>query len=191
VKYPIVLLVVFAINLLPAFGPPTWTVLVVARWQWQLNPVLLVVLGVLGAGGGRYLLAHGARALRDRFPQRYRENLATVEARLEARRGRLLVLLGLFVISPLPSAQMFLGAGLLELRIIPLIGAFMLGRIVTYSLYLSAAVAADHTFHSVLSQVWGSPWSIALQLVLIAAVAALPMLPWSRWTRSAPRHPTP
>ncbi len=180
-KYLIVLAAVFAINLLPAFGPPTWAVLVVAHWQWALSPVALVALGAVGAASGRYLLAIAARSLRERFPARYRANLASVEARLAQRRGRIAALFGLFVLSPLPSAQMFLGAGLLDLRIGLLIGAFMLGRIVTYSLYLGAAVAADHTFHSVLDQAWGSTWSVVLQLALVVAVAALPALPWSRW----------
>jgi hypothetical protein len=59
----------------------------------------------------------------------------------------------------------------------------MVGRIFTYSIYLGAAVAADHTFATVLDQVWGSPWSVALQLL---AVAALPMLPWRRKDAARP-----
>lgn len=30
--------IVFAINLLPAFGPPTWAVLVFSRFQWRDVP---------------------------------------------------------------------------------------------------------------------------------------------------------
>lgn len=184
-KYLIILLVVFGVNLLPAFGPPTWTLLVVARWQWHQNPVWLVLLGVIGAGSGRFLLAHGARALRSHFPRRYRDNLTRVEERLMARRRRLMWLLALFVVSPLPSAQLFLAAGLLDFRILPLSVAFMVGRVFTYSLYVSAAVAVDHTFSSVLRDVWGSPWSIGLQLLLLGLVVALPMLPWDH--KSTPR----
>ena len=36
---------VFVINLLPAFGPPTWSVLVYARLRWHLDPVALVLVG--------------------------------------------------------------------------------------------------------------------------------------------------
>lgn len=184
-KYLIILLVVFGVNLMPAFGPPTWSLLVVARWQWHLNPVWLVVLGVIGAGSGRFILAHGARALRLHFPKRYRDNLARAEKRLTARKRRFSLLFALFVVSPLPSAQLFLAAGLLEFRILPLTLAFMLGRVVTYSLYLSAAVAVDHSFSSVLRNVWGSPWAIALQLLLLVLVVALPMLPWGH--KNAPK----
>jgi len=41
-KYLLLALIVFAINLLPAFGPPTWTIIVYAHLRWSLNPVVLV-----------------------------------------------------------------------------------------------------------------------------------------------------
>lgn len=179
-KYLLIALIVFGVNLLPAFGPPTWSLLVVARLSWHLNPVALVALGVVAAGAGRFLLAHAARRLRGRFSTRYRENLEAIEQRLVGRRTSLVVVLGLFVLSPLPSAQLFCAAGLLKLRILPLTAAFMAGRVVTYSLYVAAASLADRQFGRVFHQFWGSPWSIALQLVLLVGVVALPMLPWRR-----------
>ena len=45
--YLTLVLIVVAVNLLPAFGPPTWTILVVARLDWHLNPIALVVLGAV------------------------------------------------------------------------------------------------------------------------------------------------
>jgi membrane protein YqaA with SNARE-associated domain len=186
VKYLFITLIVFGVNLLPAFGPPTWTLLVIARWDWHLNPVALVLLGVVAAGAGRFALAHGARRLRSRFSERSRANLTTAEHRLVGRRSTLFVLIGLFVISPLPSAQLFCAAGLLKFRILPLTGAFMAGRVVTYSLYLAAATAADHKFGQTLRQFWGSPWSIVLQLVLLVALAALPLAPWRRHVENTP-----
>ncbi len=60
-QYVVLVALVFGINLLPAFGPPTWAVLVFARLSWHLNPVALVILGAMAAVAGRYLLARGAR----------------------------------------------------------------------------------------------------------------------------------
>ncbi len=181
-KYFVISLIVFAVNLLPAFGPPTWTLLVVARLDWHLDVVALVVLGVVAAGAGRFFLAHGARMLRSKFSARYRDNLASVERRLLRRPSRMFVLFALFVLSPLPSAQLFGAAGLLEFRIIPLTAAFMLGRVVTYALYLAAATAADQRFGQAFHHFWGSPWSITLQAVFLVGLAALPVLPWRRST---------
>ena len=41
-KFLAIAAVVFGVNLLPAFGPPTWAVLVFFRLHDHANPVLLV-----------------------------------------------------------------------------------------------------------------------------------------------------
>jgi hypothetical protein len=46
------------------------------------------------------------------------------------------------------------------------------GRLVTYSLYIGAATLATKQFGAVVGNIFGSPWSIALQLVLVALVCA-------------------
>jgi membrane protein YqaA with SNARE-associated domain len=182
VQYLAVFAIVFGINLLPAFGPPTWAVLVFTRLHWHLNPVALVLIGAAAAACGRYLLALTARHFSDRFPKQMKENLAGARDLLARKRVGALALFGVFVVSPLPSAQLFLAAGLLELRLGVLTLAFLVGRLVSYSIYVVVAVTAEKHLGSVLSQVLGSPWSIALQVVLLAGVCLLPLVDWRRFS---------
>jgi membrane protein YqaA with SNARE-associated domain len=170
--------IVLGINLLPAFGPPTWAVLVFTRLHWHLNPVALVVIGAIAASLGRYLLALGARHFSGRLPKRMTANLRDARALLENHRRGTLAVFALFVVSPLPSAQLFIAAGLLDLDLVLFTSAFFVGRLVSYSLYVGLAVVADRHLGNVLDQVFGSPWSIALQVVLFAAVCALPLIDW-------------
>ncbi len=86
--------------------------------------------------------------------------------------------LAFFAISPLPSAQLFIAAGLLEMDLVPLTLAFLAGRLVSYSIYLSAASLAERHFGDVLGRIFGSPWSIAVQLILLAGVSVLPFINW-------------
>lgn len=172
--------IVFGVNLLPAFGPPTWSILVYARLRWHVEPVVLVVLGATAATTGRLVLGTATQRLRTRFPARYRENLAALERRLTKRRSGLVAFVTLFVISPLPSAQLFSAAGLLDLRLVPLSLGFFAGRLVTYSLYVTTAVVVEAQLSSVLANVWGEPWWIALQLVLLVVLTLLPTVPWER-----------
>jgi membrane protein YqaA with SNARE-associated domain len=176
--------VVFGVNLLPAFGPPTWSILVYARLRWHLEPVALVIVGAAAATTGRLILGTATRRVRGRFSPRYRENLTALEARLTRRRSGLVAFITLFVISPLPSAQLFSAAGLLELRLVPLCLAFFAGRLVTYTLYVTTAVVVETQLSSVLANVWGNPWWIALQLVLLVGLTLLPTVPWDRVGRA-------
>ncbi|HEY7917388.1 MAG TPA: hypothetical protein VIC86_10475 [Acidimicrobiales bacterium] len=177
-QYLYLFLIVLGVNLLPAFGPPTWTLLVFARIHWHLNPIALVILGGVGAMLGRYLLAVTARRFRGHLSERRRENLTAASDALLKRRSSVIATLALFAISPLPSAQLFVAAGLLELDLIPLTLAFFVGRLVSYSIYVGVATVAERRVGSVLGHLLGSPWSIALQVVLLAAVAVLPFINW-------------
>lgn len=188
VPYLALFAVVFGINLLPAFGPPTWAVLVYTRLHWHLNPVALVLMGAVAATSGRYLLARGARHFKGRMPARMKDNLEDAHSLIEQRKAGALALFGVFVVSPLPSAQLFLAAGLLDLPLGLLTIAFFLGRLVSYSIYVAVATLADRQLGTVLSQVFGSPWSIALQVLLLVAVCVLPFI---NWRRLLDRHANP
>ena len=177
-QYVYVILIVFGVNLLPAFGPPTWTLLVFARLNWHLNPVALVILGGMAAASGRYVLALGARRFRGHLSEKRRENLAAASDALLKKKASLIATLAFFAVSPLPSAQLFIAAGLLEMNLVPLTLAFLAGRLVSYSLYLSAASLAERHFGNVLGRIFGSPWSIAVQVILLAAVSVLPFINW-------------
>ena len=182
-SYLVVAAVVFGVNLLPAFGPPTWAILVFFRLHSTVNPVALVIEGAVAAMAGRFLLAMAARRFGHRLRPAYRARLDDVRSTVTRHRGGALAGLAVFAISPLPSAQLFLAAGLLHIPLVPVTAAFFAGRIVSYSIYVSVATIAQKHLGAVLSQFLGSPLSIAMQILLLAAVAALPLVDWRRLKR--------
>jgi membrane protein DedA with SNARE-associated domain len=170
--------VVYAVNLLPAFGPPTWLLLVLFHLHWGVGVPWLVVVGVMASSLGRLCLALGARRLGQRLPDRYLARLKHARTRLMGHKGGSAAALGLFFISPLPSAQLFLAAGLLNLELVPITAAFIVGRLVSYSLYLSLATIAEHSLGSAVGKTFGSPLAIAIQVLFLLAVLALPLIDW-------------
>lgn len=173
--------VVLAINLLPAFGPPTWSVIVLFGLNTQLPVPAIVVTGALAAALGRWLLAHGFRLLAMRVSVRTRANLAAARDALERRRASGLVALGLFALSPLPSAQLFAAAGLTGVRLLPFTLAFFAGRLVSYSIYAGTAKAVEGlTLGDTIREGLTSPLGIALQLAMLAALIALARVDWAR-----------
>jgi uncharacterized membrane protein YdjX (TVP38/TMEM64 family) len=171
---------VFGVNLLPAFAPPTWAVLVFARLHTDLPLAALVVTGALAAASGRLVLALTVRALRDRLSPERVANLEAARALLVAGRGRSAAGLGLFLLSPVPSAQLFVAAGLVRAPLRPLVAAFLAGRLVSYSIYVGAASAAEDTIGSVIDRAFGSPLGIALQVAMLALLVGLYRVDWAR-----------
>lgn len=172
-QFAVVFGVVFAINLLPAFGPPTWAVLVFFSLDFDLPAVPLVLGGALAAASGRFVLAHGARWLRPRFSAERRERLDRAEAVLSADRRRTAAGLGLFALSPVPSGQLFVAAGLMTVPLLPLTAAFFAGRLVSYSIYLSVASIAERSLGDIVTEALTSPLGIGLQVGMLLALAVL------------------
>jgi hypothetical protein len=180
--------VVFAINLLPAFGPPTWAVLVFVRLKWpDIPPAALIVGGAVAATAGRLVLAVGTRKLGRRLPAERRLNLEALGQTLANSKTGVVASLAVFIFSPLPSAQLFMAAGLADVPLLPLAGAFLIGRSISYTIYVTAATAAEETVHRLLRQGLTSPTAIAIQLAGLAALVLMIKLDWIKiidWTRA-------
>jgi uncharacterized membrane protein YdjX (TVP38/TMEM64 family) len=179
---------VFAVNLLPAFGPPTWAVLVFFKLRYDLPVVPMVIGGALCAASGRLLLAQASRHLRRRLSAERREHLSAAADALTGDRRRSVGALGLFALSPVPSAQLFVAAGLLDLRLLRLTGAFFAGRLVSYAIYVSGAAFARESLGDVLGDAFASPIGIALQLAMLLGIVVLLRIDWA--SRLARRRQT-
>ena len=100
---------------------------------------------------------------------------------LEKRRRNSLLALGLFALSPVPSAQLFEAAGLTRLRLLPFTAAFFAGRIVSYSIYgYTAQVIRSTNMGEVLREGLGSPFGIAIQVAMLAALVLLARIDWRK-----------
>jgi len=179
--YLILFAIVFGVNLMPAFGPPTWSIIVLYGLNTDLPVATIVVVGAVAAALGRYCLARGFRLLRRWVSERTRGNLEAARAALEKSRGRGLAALGLFALSPVPSAQLFEAAGLTGVRLLPFTLAFFAGRLVSYAIYAGSAKAVEQmTLGDTFREALTSPLGIGLQLAMLAALVALARIDWAK-----------
>lgn len=180
-SYAVVAAAVFGVNLLPAFGPPTWAVLVLFSLHGDFAAPALVAVGAVAAASGRLLLAAATRLLAARIPARQRDNLVAAGDLLTQRRSRTVAFLALFAVSPLPSAQLFEAAGLMAVRLVPLAAAFFAGRVVSYSFYVAGASALKETdTGKVLLANLTSPWALAFEVAMLGALVLLARVDWRR-----------
>ncbi|HWX09060.1 MAG TPA: hypothetical protein VNY33_03700, partial [Gaiellaceae bacterium] len=172
--------VVFGINLLPALGPPTWAVLVFFRFRYPEVPApALIVAGAVAATSGRLLLALAFRAFGARLPAKRQESLQILGRAIGESRTGLLASFALFAVAPLPSAQLFEAAGLARIRLGHLLAAFFLGRLVSYSIYVSGASAAHQSVSRLFSKGLLSPQAIITELIGVALLIAVVLIDWA------------
>ena len=170
-EFALALATIFAINLLPAFGPPTWSVLVFFTLSFDLPPAPLVLGGALAAASGRFVLASSTRRLRPRLSAARLASLDRAQRLLSGNRRRTAAGLGLFALSPVPSGQLFVAAGLMTVPLLPLTVAFFSGRLVSYSIYVSVATIAERNLGAVALDAITSPLGMALQIAMLALLA--------------------
>lgn len=179
-SYALAAAFIFGVNLLPAFSPPTWAVVVFLSFNFELAPAPLVPLAAVAATLGRVVLALGSRRVRGWFSEKRLASLEAAREALARNPKRLWGTVAFFFISPLPSSQLFVAAGLLSLPIRQLALAFFGGRLITYALYLNGAHMVRERFGDVLLKAVTSPLGLALQLVALAALGLLFAVDWTR-----------
>ena len=179
-QYLLVALVIFGFNLVPAFAPPTWSALVFFNFRYDLNPVLLILVGIIAAVAGRAGLFELFRKFRRFLPKGYLANMAKLGHYLEESKGRFFAILALFFVSPLSSAQLFEAAALMNrMRLKPLLFAFATGRLFSYSFYVFGSAQLKSTsIGQIIEDQITSPLAILIQLLMIIGVIALGNIDW-------------
>ena len=181
-QYAVALGIIFLANLVPAFAPPTWSILVYFTLKHDLHPTVLVPLGVVGATSGRAILALTFRAIRKWLPKGYVENMEAIGKYVSDHSTRSFGLLTLFFISPISSAQLFEAAGIIKrIKLKPLLFVFAGGRLLSYSLYASGAHALQaSSLGEVFAKDFTSPKAIAVQVFLVLGLVALGNVNWTK-----------
>lgn len=169
--YLLFFLTILLVNLLPAFAPPTWTLIVFFLNYYQLNTYLTILLAVIAATLGRYVLYSYSEWLSKIVFNRWgRENLQFLGQSLGHTPKRNFIFVFLYSITPLSTTALFVAGGLAKINKNILLLAFALGRIISYTvLALTSQVVVTN-----LSEVYnGSP---SWEQVLSASFALMVLL---------------
>jgi membrane protein YqaA with SNARE-associated domain len=138
----VLFVVVFVLNLLPAFAPPTWTTMsFVGLAIPNIDVLLLAVVAAFAATGGRIVLAKLSRALvrQKLLTEQVRRNVDAIRAGIENRRATTIGAFLGYSLSPLPSNYLFIAYGLTPLPIVLLAAPFFIGRFVSYAFWARTA----------------------------------------------------
>lgn len=139
-----ILLLIFVINVIPAFMPPTWILLSIIGFNFHLGNYTLAVLAVLAAvasSGGRAVLAIlSDKILRNKIiSETTRRNMDVLKENIIKRKNLTRGFFLFYAFSPFPSGQLFLAYGLTDLKLSLAIVPFFLGRLSSYLFWVFAS----------------------------------------------------
>lgn len=184
VIFILIFLVVFVLNVIPIFAPPTWTVLSYIAIRLNSNVILLALVGAVAATLGRLLLAKLSTVIiRQKFMSRgARQNIDAVRTRLESNRKLTFGVFLFYAFSPLPSNHLFIAYGLTALKLKLIAVPFLLGRVVSYAFwaYTASSVAQMLAYESVTAKSFFSYYFIASQLFGLLVIWVFTRIDWPR-----------
>jgi membrane protein YqaA with SNARE-associated domain len=178
--------IIFVLNCLPAFAPPTWMVLsVMTLSSPSANPWITALAAAGAATAGRLVLAKMAYILvRQRWLSvRTRENVDLVKTRLEKHRVMTFGAVFAYTCSPLPSNSLFIAYGLTSLPLAPVAAASFIGRFLTYSFWVVMAmeVAQKAVVDEGTAFVYLGGYFVVTQVLMLGLVVLFTKLDWRAW----------
>jgi len=174
---------IFALNLIPAFAPPTWMALALVGFQYHAtSAALLAGVGAVAATLGRLTLAKlSHRILRQKLlSAAHRANIDVIKNRLEQRTTLTAGLFLFYAFSPLPSNFLFIAYGLTGLPLLRVALPFFIGRFASYGFFIVGGAAAGRRFEidSVVSGAYALAWFIGTQLLILGALYGFTRVDW-------------
>ncbi|MFY9556335.1 MAG: hypothetical protein WAV47_16600 [Blastocatellia bacterium] len=184
VIFVLIFVVVFALNVIPLFAPPTWTVLSFIAIRFNPNIVLLAVVGAVAATMGRLALAKLSTVLvRQKFlSAATRDNIDAVKRRIETSRKATFSILLFYAFSPFPSNHLFIAYGLTNLKLRLIAIPFLFGRVISYGFlaFTASSVAQMLAYESVTTKSFVSYYFLASQLFGLLMIIIFTRLDWRR-----------
>jgi hypothetical protein len=137
----VVFLVIFALNVVPAFAPATWTVISYISIRYGGSILALAMVGALAATAGRVVLAKLSHVLvrRKLLSDKTKDNIDAIKTNIEARRALTAGLFLFYAVCPLPSNNLFIAYGLTTMPLKLIAIPFFLGRVLSYAFWALTA----------------------------------------------------
>lgn len=128
---------IFFMNVVPAFMPPTWIVLAFFYIVFHLAFIPTVIIGAVCATLGRVILAQLSRNyLRGFLPKKLLKNYETLGKFFERNQKFTVPVILTYAFFPVSSNQVYIIAGLSKISLRIIAFSFLVGRLFSYSLWV-------------------------------------------------------
>lgn len=174
-------ILVFGVNVIPVLMPPTWMILAFFYTHYDLKMVPTVVLGAGAATLGRVVLAHLARLYgRKIVPKKLLANYESLGAVIKRNQVVSIPLIFTYAFFPVSSNVVYIVAGLSEIDVRLIAMSFLIGRLMSYSFWITAAHVVSESLDRILIGHFSSAGTIVAELVSVGLILLIGSLNWSK-----------
>lgn len=161
------------VDSIPIFAPPAWPILVIILVFYDLNPWLVILLGVAGTSLGRVILSIYMPWIGHRLVNHWEgNNLKFLGERLSQPKTSSFLFVFFYSLTPLSTTALFTAAGMAKVAPWCILLPFFLGKLISYTvLILSGSYLASDATRLVNGFVsWQAVTSGILALVILGGM---------------------
>lgn len=174
-------LLVFLMNIVPAFMPPTWVVLTFFYTTFHLTLLPTVLIGAITATLGRICLALLSKhSLRPFLPSKIAANYDYLGMYIKKHQHLTVPIVITYAFFPVSSNQLFIIAGLADLDIKIIAFSFFIGRLLSYTLWVAAAHAISMRLEDLFFKNLSNTGTIIGELLGIAVILIVGKINWKK-----------
>lgn len=176
--YVAVFFAAMAVDCVPVFAPPAWTLILLGVMHWKLELWPACAAGAAGSTLGRYVVGRYLPRLMKRwFTADKNENIAFLGRKLDGRFTAVFAFVLLYSLTPLSTTALFTAAGAAKASFRPILPAFFLGKTVGDAV---CVMAGRQTIRSAGDLLKGqlSPRGLATAVLALAVLGALLVVDW-------------
>ena len=176
----ILFVVVFGVNAIPFFMPPTWLILTFCHVRFHSLFWPTIIIGALAAMLGRVMLAMFARTFGHLLPKKMLVNVRSLGDFAKKNTTFSIPALIVYAFLPIPSNQAFIAAGLTDINISWFAFSFFIGRILSYTFWVSAAHRIIGGLDNIFSQHLSRPSTFLFEFAGILFLILVAIIPWKK-----------
>ena len=175
----------FLINVAPAFMPSTWMVMAFFYIKFDLPLLVLTVGGAFASAAGRMLLARASTAFTRRFAGEKSSDLRDLGGFLDGHRTYVGPAVFAYSLSPLPTNNLFIAAGMTGVDMTAVVTGFVAARVLANTFWVWTTHKAFENLGELFTGVFSGPAGVAIEVAGVVSIVLLFKVPWARWLRRA------
>jgi membrane protein DedA with SNARE-associated domain len=176
-KYLVVLVASFFVDVIPVFGPPAWSVMVLMQMKFDLNIWWVLFLGVTGSALGRYVYSRFiVPMLAGKFILKKKNtDMEFIGRKLNQRGWRSALFVFIYTLIPIPTTPIFTMTGMARVNHAKIIPAFFVGKFISDSIMVLTGKYAVKSFENIMEGMlsWQSITAVLACLIFMSVVLFL------------------
>lgn len=167
-----------AIDSIPVFAPPAWTLVVFLVLHFKLNAWVATALAAVGSTIGRFALSKFMPKIASKMLSAHENsNITFLGKKLGGRFWPAFSFVLVYSLTPLSTTALFTAAGAARINPLPILPAFLIGKFGSDALMV---VGGKHAIHSIKDVFKGqaSPQAIIVSVLGFLLITAVLFVDW-------------